>query len=70
MLPKVRDRLLEMANSHYNEVKIAALEALGESGVKDVAVIDCLLKATENHYNEVKIAAAKALGRLHRIESD
>ncbi|MEQ6968335.1 HEAT repeat domain-containing protein [Pectobacterium polaris] len=66
MLPKVRDCLLDMADSNYNEVKIAALEALGESGVKDVAVIDCLLKATESNYHEVKIAAVKALGRLHR----
>jgi HEAT repeat protein len=63
----VMTRLVEMTHDGYNEVKIAAIEGLGESGVKHPDVMNRLLELTDDGYNEVRSAAAKALGRLYRV---
>ncbi|HCM9192732.1 UNVERIFIED_ORG: HEAT repeat protein [Pantoea agglomerans] len=61
-------RLLAMTEDAYNDVRIAAIEGLGESGVNDQKVIERLLALTDDAYNDVRVAAAKALGRLYRAK--
>lgn len=64
----VVSRLLAMTGDTYNDVRIAAIEGLGESGVNDPQVIERLLALTDDAYNDVRASAAKALGRLHRVK--
>ncbi len=66
MLPNVRARLLELTQDINNQVKIAAIYALGEGGVALPEITARLLELSRDINNDVKIAAAKALGRMSR----
>jgi len=66
MIPAVSTRLLELTRDQNIDVKIAAIEALGEGGSKIPAITSRLLELTRDFNNEVKIAAAKSLGRVSR----
>ncbi|EPK9867312.1 HEAT repeat domain-containing protein [Serratia marcescens] len=66
MLPNVSARLLELTRDLNNQVKIAAIYALGEGGVALPAITERLLELSNDLNNDVKIAATKALGRMSR----
>ncbi|WP_196062430.1 MULTISPECIES: HEAT repeat domain-containing protein [unclassified Serratia (in: enterobacteria)] len=66
MIPSVSARLLELTRAMDNQVKIAAIYALGEGGVALPAISARLLELSHDLNNDVKIAAAKALGRMSR----
>lgn len=59
-------RLLDACDDPYNEVKISAAYALGESGNNTSEVLRKLLQLSQSPYNDVKVAAIMALGRIHR----
>ncbi|MCZ4058208.1 HEAT repeat domain-containing protein [Pantoea sp. LMR881] len=66
MTPAVGKRLLDACAELDNDIKIAAIYALGESADTSPAVIQKLLDLSTNLNNDVKIAALKALGRVSR----
>ncbi|HEN3600660.1 TPA: HEAT repeat domain-containing protein [Yersinia enterocolitica] len=66
MTPAVVSRLLALTNDFNNDIKIAAIYALGEGGTPSPAVLQGLLALTNDFNNEVKAAAIKALGRISR----
>lgn len=68
MIPAVSSRLLELTRELNNDVKIAAIYALGEGGSAAPAITSRLLELTRELNNDVKIAATKALGRVSRKE--
>ena len=66
MIPAASSRVLELTTDFNNDVKIAAIYALGESGSAIPAHVNRLLELSRDFNTEVKIAAVKALGRIYR----
>ncbi|EMB2317762.1 TPA: HEAT repeat domain-containing protein [Proteus mirabilis] len=62
-------RLVDLTRDTNNDVKTAAIYALGESGYKTTATISRLTDLTRDINNDVKIAAIKALGRILRPDT-
>ena len=62
----VTTRLLELTHDHNNQIKIAAIYALGEGGHATLGATTRLLELTRDHNNDVKEAAIRALGRISR----
>jgi HEAT repeat protein len=66
MLPEVIKRLITLTNDNVRDVKIAAIQALGESAEPAPEIIDRLLLLSNDVVKEVKVAATLALGRINR----
>lgn len=66
MLPEVTKRLLTLTNDNVRDVKIAAIQSLGESADPTPEIIDRLMSLTNDLVKEVKVAAIIAIGRINR----
>ncbi|WP_312630966.1 HEAT repeat domain-containing protein [Pantoea piersonii] len=66
MIPAVSSRLLELTRELNNDIKIAAIYALGEGGSAIPAITSRLIELSQDLNVDVKIAATKALGRVSR----
>ena len=68
MTPAVSTRLLELTRDLNNDIRIAAIYALGEGGNATLSAVNRLLELTHDSNNDIRIAATKALGRIFRIK--
>ncbi|MGA9607014.1 MAG: HEAT repeat domain-containing protein [Rouxiella badensis] len=63
MFADVQQRLLDATNDLSNDIKLAAIYALGEGGYDNPQVQARLLVLSANLHLDIRIAALKALGR-------
>lgn len=63
---EVTRRLLDACNDPYDEVKISAAYALGESGCRTEEVLRTLMQLSYSSDLDLRIAGLKALGRIYR----
>lgn len=66
MILEVRTKLLELSKSADKDIKLTAIDAIGEGGYADSEFIERLLDLTRSADKDLKVAAIKALGRIHR----
>ncbi|WP_337027201.1 HEAT repeat domain-containing protein [Pantoea eucalypti] len=66
MIQVVVARLMALTNDLNKDVKISAIQALGEGASPSHEIENRLMQLTNDINQDVKIAAIKALGRLYR----
>ncbi|UIL51532.1 HEAT repeat domain-containing protein [Pantoea agglomerans] len=62
----VVNRLLALTNDLNKDIKIAAIQALGEGSSPTHEIESRLLQLTNDLNKDIKIAAINALGRIYR----